>query len=130
MRMSPASLKSLLQTNIAEIKFIRRRPASGQSDSRRMLCTNCRMFLNTFSAREVFHFTPPTQPPRYDDVSKGLVRAYDLIMQGYRSINATSADVVTIIPVYTVKMIDEFWVYFNKNILPLKTQQKTDFMNN
>ncbi len=130
MRMSPAALKSLLQTNVAEIKFARRRPKPDGSDSRRMLCTNCRMFLNTFSAREVFHYTPPTNEPRYNDVSKGLVIAYDLIMQGYRAVNATSADVITVIPVYTEKMIDEFWVYFNKNILPLKTQQKTDFMNN
>lgn len=129
MKMSPASLKSILQTNVAEIKFTRRRPKLGGFDTRRMLCTNCRMFLNTFSAREVFHFTPPTQPPRYDDISKGLVIAFDLIMQQYRAINAMTADVITVLPVYDEKLIQEFWVYFNKNILPLKTKQKVDFMN-
>ena len=127
--MGAASLKSLLQTSVVEVKFVRRRPKPGATDTRRMLCTNCRMFLNTYSAREVFHFTPPINAPRYDDLSKGLVVAYDLFMQSYRAINASTADVVTIIPVYTEKMIDEFWAYFNKNILPLKAPQKTDFMN-
>lgn len=130
MRMSPVSLKSLLQTSIAEVKFVRRRPKPGAFDSRRMLCTNCRIFLDTFAAREVFNFTPPTQPPRYDDIGKGLVVAFDLIMQQYRAINATSADIITVIPVYNEKMINEFWEYFNKNILPLKSTQKRDFMNN
>lgn len=129
MRMSAASLKSLLQTSVAEVKFTRRRSKLGAASTRRMLCTNCRMFLNTYSAREVFHYSPPTQPPRYNDLSKGLVIAFDLFAQQYRAINATSADVVTVIPVYTEKMIDEFWVYFNKNILPLKAPQKTEFMN-
>lgn len=127
--MSPASLKSLLETSVAEVKFIRRRPKPGAADTRRMLCTNCRMFLNTYSAREVFHFTPPSNIPKYNDLSYGLVVAYDLFMQQYRAINASTADVITVIPVYTPSMIDEFWVYFNKNILPLKSPQKNDFMN-
>jgi hypothetical protein len=129
MRMGPASLKSILQTSVVEVKFPRRRPKSGATDTRRMLCTNCRIFLNTYSAREVFNFTPPTNPPRYNDIDKGLVIAFDLFMQQYRAINAIAADVVTVIPVYNQTLISEFWAYFNKNILPLKTPQKTDFMN-
>lgn len=129
MKTSPANLKILLQSNILEIKFVRRRPRPGDLSTRRMLCTNCRPFLNTFAARETFHFTPPTQPPKYNDLSKGLVVAFDLFMQQYRAINATAAEVLTIIPVLTQQQQEEFWKYFNQKILPMRTVEKTTFMN-
>ena len=129
MKTSPAVLKSILDSNIVELKFVRRRSKAGVPSTRRMLCTNSRPFLNSFSAKEVFNWRPPTQSPKYDASSKGLVIAYDLFMQGYRAINAGTAEVITMIPVVDEKTINEFWSYFSNNMTHMSRGSKQGFMN-
>jgi hypothetical protein len=129
MKTSAPVLKSILDSNIAEIKFTRRRPKSGVPSTRRMLCTNSRPFLNSFAAKEVFGWRAPTQPPKYDAMSKGLVVAYDLFMQSYRAINASTAEIITIIPVVNEKTINEFWSYFKQNMATMGSRTKQRFMD-
>jgi len=47
MKASLATIKSLLLNNVAEIKFLRRRPKFGGTATRRMLCTNSLSLLNS-----------------------------------------------------------------------------------
>lgn len=129
MKTSASDLKRILKTNVAEIKFIRRIPKSGASDSRRMLCTNCTTFLNSYAAKSVFNFNPPTSSPRYSDVSKNLVTTFDLFMQQFRNINASTAEIITVIPVASQAQQEAFWNYFNGNVINMNSQQKVSFMN-
>ena len=124
MRVSLPTLRRLLEENVLEIKFVRRRPRVNQSATRRMLCTNCSTLLNTTEGREALKFVPSKQPPKYNPTSRNLVIAWDIFMQDYRTINVESCELISQIPAN-----EEFWEYFGNTLYKMSPAQKMTFMN-
>lgn len=118
------TLAALLESNVVEIKFTRRRVKPGAPPTRRMLCTNSQAILLTENGFKTLNFTPPSEPARFNPAIKNIVTAWDIMMQDFRSISADEVEVITVIPAD-----DEFWPYFNENILPMSAEQKQSFIN-
>lgn len=119
-----SSLKSVLQNNVCEIKFVRRIPKPGRSPFRRMLCTTSPAVLNTVNGRITLNYRPSSKPLKYDPNQKNLAIVWDIFMQDYRCVNANSCDLITSIPAG-----DAFWTYFRKNLMKLTTAQKISYMD-
>lgn len=124
MLVSLTSLKSVLQNNVCEIKFARRRLKPGRSNTRRMLCTNAQSVLNSVNGRVTLNYRPTTRPPTFNPNQKNLVIAWDIFMQNYRCINCNSCDLITSIPAGPA-----FWDYFRNNLMKLTPAQKIAFMD-
>lgn len=124
MLVSIASLRSVLQNNVCEIKFARRRPAPGKSAFRRMLCTNAGAVLNSVNGRVTLNYRPTTRPPAFNPAQKNLVIVWDVFIQNYRCVNCDSCDLITSIPAGPA-----FWDYFRKNLMKLTPAQKLAFMS-
>ena len=124
MRVSLGNLASVLQENVAEVKFTRRRVKAGSPATRRMLCTNSFSLLNSADGRVALNFKPPTNYPKYNPQAKNLVVTWDIIMQGFRTISVETCDLISVIPAN-----DEFWTYFNEKLAPLSQSEKINFMN-
>ena len=123
--MSPGQLNGLLQTNVLDIRFLRRRPRTGVPSTRRMLCTLDESILNSVNGRTVLNYNPPsTSGLPYDVYGKGLCMVWDILMQNFRMVSSES---VSVINKYTGD--DTFWDYFNQNIVSLSSDQKLAFMN-
>ncbi len=118
------TLSSLLNENVLEIKFTRRRPKPDKPPTRRMLCTNNQNILLSENGLSILNYHPAGRTPRYNTTLHNLVVAWDIMQQDYRAISADNCDVVTTLPAD-----DTFWEYFNTNILPLTEAQKFAFMN-
>ena len=124
MRVALPTLRRLLEENVLEIKFVRRRQRLNQSATRRMLCTNCSTLLNTPEGREALRFVPSKQSPKYNPTSRNLVIAWDIFMQGYRTINVEACELISQIPAN-----DEFWKYFSETLYKMSPEQKMTFMS-
>ena len=127
MRVSQGQLLALLESNVLELRFYRRHPKAGWSDTRRMLVTNDKQILNSAPGKLALHFKPPTHAPAYNWRVKNLACAWDLFWQDYRMIPAESCDVVTIMP---TKPPEQFWGYFNLYLQAMSPGDKIQFMNN
>lgn len=125
MRVSQGQLLALLENNVLELRFYRRRPKSGWSATRRMLVTNDYALLNSAPGKLALHFKPPTHAPAYDWRAKNLACGFCLFWQEYRMIPVESCDVVTIMP---TKPPDTFWNYFNIYLQSLSPTAKIEFM--
>lgn len=123
MIVSLASLKSVLQNNVCEIKFNRRRLKPGKSSTRRMLCTNALPLLNSVDGRITLNYKPATNVLKFNPTQKNLVIVWDVFMQDYRCVNCDSCDLITSIPAN-----ETFWKYFNENLASLTTAQKVAYM--
>ena len=110
MRVSQGQLLALLESNVLELRFYRRRSKLGWPPTRRMLVTNDSKLLNSAPGRLALHFKPPTHAPAYDWQSKNLACGFDLMWQEYRMVPVESCDIVTIIP---TSPPEKFWNYFN-----------------
>ncbi len=124
MKVNLATLASVLNENVVEVKFNRRTPKPGSPPTRRMLCTNSYDLLNSGSGRVTLNFKPPTNYPKYNARTKNLIVTWDIIMQGFRTINADSCDMLSVIPIG-----DPFWSYFNDTLAPMTRGEKMRFMN-
>ena len=124
MRISQTALTSVLQANVAEVKFARRNPKPGAPSERRMLCTNSARLLNSDKGRLALRYTPPTSAPKYNPSTKNLIITWDVFMQGYRTINADNCQLISIIP-----DDDSFWDYFTEKLTSMTPSQKTAFMS-
>jgi len=124
MLISSANLKALLQNNVCEIKFLRKKPKLGFSPYRRMVCTNANKLLFSPDGRITLNYSPPAGPPRFNQMQKNTVVAWDVLMQDYRAIGCESCDLIATIPAS-----EEFWNYFRETLLPMTAGQKTQFMN-
>lgn len=124
MRVARPTLQSLLNNNVVEIKFSRRRPKPGSPLTRRMLATNSQYLLVSENGFKTLNYTPATQPKTFNSELHNIVTAWDLLLQDYRSISADDVELITVIPAD-----DEFWQYFNDNILPMTAEQKLTFIN-
>ena len=124
MKVGLGQLWNLLQSNVAEVKFTRRKPKEGASPHRRMLCTNSRALLDSNDGKLTLNFLPPTHYPQYDPKTKNLIITWDIFMQGFRTINVDQCDLISLIPA------DEpFWDYFRDNLASMRQNDKINFMN-
>jgi hypothetical protein len=124
MRVSLSALESVLQNNVAEIRFTRRTPKPGKPPHRRMLCTNSGVLLNSREGLSVLGYTPPTQAPEYNPSTKNLIITWDVFMQSYRTVNCDYCELISIIPANYM-----FWDYFTEKVMKMSPAQKTAFMS-
>jgi len=123
MKVSRATLKNLLLSNVVEIKFMRKRPRPGAPLTRRMLCTNSLALLNSPEGRIALNYRRAIYNPKYNPEAKNLIITWDVLMQDYRCINMIACDMINLIPV------KQFWPFFNNKLALMSAQQKLRFMD-
>lgn len=123
MKASVNSLRSLLQENVCEIQFVRRRQRANRPPFRRMLCTLDEKILNSPNGRLSLNFMPSTGILPYNASQRNLLPVWDIFMQGWRMVSLDDCNVIN-----TIKE-DEFWKYFNDTLLPMSPEQKMVFMD-
>jgi hypothetical protein len=124
MKVSVATLRTIVQNNVTEIKFFRRRPKAGYPATRRMLCTTSFTLLNSTEGRLVLNYRPTNRPPKFNPTQRDLLIVWDIFMQDYRCVNMAACNLVATIPANK-----EFWKYFTQKLARLTPQQKIAFMN-
>ena len=124
MKVALPTLKALLEKNVLEIKFTRRRTKPGAPATRRMLCTNSAEILKTVPSRDSLNFRATYTPPKYNPSTKNLILAWDIFKQDYRMINCDNVALISQIPAN-----QEFWEYFNNTLRTMTPEQKTTFFN-
>lgn len=127
MKIGASTLSVLLENNVLEIKFKRRRAKPGSPTTRRMLCTNCAILLNSEAGRTTLNYKPGAGALKFSPASKNLVIAWDIFKQDYRAISADNCELISQMPVSGDGV--EFWEYFNNTIYPMTPQQKLAFFN-
>jgi hypothetical protein len=118
------TLESLLLRNVIDLRFVRRTPSPGRPSTRRMLCTKSYDLLGSTNGRIVLNYRPPKNPKQINESKENACVVWDILMQNYRVVSADEIDVIKTIPA-----TDEFWSYFNKEILPLTASQKMAYMD-
>jgi len=124
MKVTLGTLKNLLENNVCEIKFQRRRPVAGEPLSRRMLCTNSVAVLNSVNGKLLLNYKQPKRMPKFNPNTKNIIITWDIFMQDFRCINLDSCDLIKAIPA-----TDEFWNYFNEKLRHMSVEEKERFMN-
>ena len=124
MQVTLQTLRSVLQENVVEIKFQRRRPKPGASPYRRMLCTNSYELLNSARGRTALNFKPTSSSPKYNPTSKNIVLTWDIFMQDYRAVSMDVCDMVTLLPAN-----DSFWTYYEETLSNMSADEKMTFMS-
>jgi len=127
MRLGRTALWTLLRTNAAELRFLRRIEKPGFNDYRRMLCTNDRNLLLSAPGKRVLNYVVPSNSLKYDPASKNLVVAWDIFMQSYRMINCNDVEVIAVIKTFPDQQ--PFWKYFYERLAHMSAAQKARFMN-
>ena len=128
MALSYNGMSKLLESNVAELFFVRRHKKQGWPMTRRMLCTNSFKLLGSIGGRLALNFRVPTHLPPYDAKEEGLFITWDFFMQDFRAIPLESVSVVMAIPVKTKKEIDLFWEWFEKTLRPMSSDNKKSVM--
>lgn len=127
MKIGASTLRVLLENNVLEVKFKRRKIKPGSPLTRRMLCTNCPILLRSDAGRQTLNYKSVTGTPNYSPVSKNLVIAWDIFKQDYRAISADNCELISQMPVSGDGK--DFWEYFNTTIYPMTPQQKQSFFD-
>lgn len=122
--MSPGTFQNLVQSNVLDIRFVRRRPRASRPSTRRMLCTLSSEVLLSVNGRTVLNYLPPANNLPYSISDKGLVMVWDILMQSFRMVGTESVNILETYP-----PDETFWNYFNQNILTMDSRSKQDFMN-
>jgi hypothetical protein len=123
MKVQYSSLNSDLLNNVCEVRFLKRTSPPGQLEYRRMLCTKNYQLLSSINGKLTLNFREATRQKVINEAVKNVLVVWDILMQDYRIISLDDCDLITKIPA------DEtFWEYFNKNIYPMSTNQKVNFM--
>lgn len=120
------TLQQTLLTNVAEVRFARKRPKAGVAATRRMLCTLDRNILESELGMNILNYKPALRPPKYDPASRGLLCAWDIFVQDWRMINVEGCSVISTVD--TTKP-ETFWKYFQEIILPMSASAKAEFIN-
>ena len=136
---SMSELKGLLQNNVCEIVFVRRRPERARQRPlvRRMLCTNSFTLLTSYNAQYSFDFRLPKSGRRMDEYKHDIVVAWDIMMQDYRNISISTPESPNIKQPssrtcylrQTIPHDDTFWKYYNDVLLKMTPEQKMQFMD-
>lgn len=123
MKVQYSSLNSDLLNNVCEVRFLKRTSPSNRPEYRRMLCTKNYELLSSVNGKLTLNFREATRQKVINEAVKNVLVVWDILMQDYRIISLDDCDLITKIPA------DEtFWEYFNKNIYPMSTNQKVNFM--
>ena len=124
MKLSLGGLEKLCNVNVVELKFTRRLP-KGNSTTRRMFATTDWILLNSKEGLQILNFRIPTSQPAYNARTRGLLPVWDLFMQDFRNIPASSCDVISTVP---TRPPETFWNYFNDILSKMSATQKAAFM--
>ncbi len=123
MKVTLGTLKNLLESNVCEIKFTRRRPVANEPLSRRMLCTNSVPILNSMNGKLLLNYKQPKRSPKFNPSNKNIIITWDVFMQDFRCINLDSCELIKTFPE------DDFWNYFNEKLRFMSPSEKERFMN-
>tara|TARA_R110000751_G_scaffold225468_2_gene327318 strand:+ start:358 stop:630 length:273 start_codon:yes stop_codon:yes gene_type:complete len=88
-----------------------------------MLCTNSGSLLTSVKGRMALNFKPAYKAPKYNPGQKNLIVTWDVFMQGYRTINMDSCQLISVVPAN-----DKFWNYFTEKLSTMTPAQKAGFM--
>lgn len=127
MRIGADTLRVLLENNVVEIKFKRRRPVKGKPATRRMLCTNSDVILKSRGGKRSLKHKSPKGSPKYNPVSKNIVIAWDIFKQDYRAISMDNCVLVSQMPVSGDGR--DFWEYYNNTLWPMTPGEKQSFFD-
>ena len=127
MKIGATTLRVLLENNVLEIKFRRRKSKPGSPDTRRMLCTNSPVILQSDAGKETLNFESGNNRIKFNPASKNLVLAWDIFKQDYRFISADNVELVSQMPVTGDGR--DFWEYFNETIYPMTPGEKDNFFD-
>jgi len=118
--------KSLIQNNVCEIVFVRRRPerAPNRPEVRRMLCTHSFNLLTSYNSKISLNFRLPKTARRLDEVKHNIVVVWDIFMQDYRNVSMDTCYIRQQVP-----DDDTFWKYYNDVLLNMTADQKMNFMD-
>ncbi len=121
-----SELSTLLQHNVCEIVFVRRRPerAPDRPEIRRMLCSNSLALLTSQNGKISLNFRFPKTPRRIDESKHNIVVVWDIFMQDYRNVSMDTCYLRQTIP-----DDDTFWKYYNDALLNMSPAQKQNFMD-
>ncbi len=123
MKINLSSLKNVVLRNVADVRFVRKRPKPGAASTRRMLCTNSYSLLNSMDGKVTLNYRAPRKGKTVNEEKNNILIVWDVLMQDYRCINTAQCDLVTTIPE------PEFWNYFTQYIQPLTPEEKVGYMN-
>jgi hypothetical protein len=126
MGLSSSSLRQLLESNVVELKFTRKKIVPGRTPTRRMLASLNQTILDSNLGRTIFNFKAPTSQPAYNADSHDLVVVFDMFMQQWRAIPANTTEIIRVIP---SDPAEDFWTYFNDVLSKMSGDQKAAFMN-
>tara|TARA_Y100000310_G_scaffold341349_1_gene440204 strand:- start:89 stop:475 length:387 start_codon:yes stop_codon:yes gene_type:complete len=127
MKVGRETLVLLLETNVIELKFQRRRPKKGGSPTRRMLCTNSPIILESEAGRKTLHYRRGVKPQPWPASPKNLVVTWDILKQDYRCISMDNCEIITQMAVSGDG--SDFWKYFNDTIYKMTGGEKETFFN-
>lgn len=121
-----SELSALLQHNVCEIVFVRRRPerAPERPEIRRMLCSNSLSLLTSQNGKTSLNFRFPKTPRRINEAKHNIVVVWDIFMQDYRNVSMDTCYLRQTIP-----DDDTFWKYYNDALLNMSPAQKMNFMD-
>lgn len=126
MNLSSSGLKTLLQSNVVELKFIRRIPKQNKPSTRRMIASLNTEILDSDLGRSIFNFRPPTNPAAYSANAYNLLVVFDIFMQDWRSIPVDKTEVIRVLP---SDPVSDFWEYFFVSLAKMSASQKAVFMD-
>lgn len=131
-RLSRDGLKTLLQTHVVELSFVRRHEKFGVRGQnphvRRMLCTLDGNLLQSLPGRFTLNYQIPINPPAYNPIEKNVVFCWDILWQDWRAIPVEYVIVITAIPVHTQKDQEKFWTLFEGFFAKMSAADKLRFM--
>lgn len=127
MKVGASTLRVLLENNVVEVKFKRRNPKSGSPPTRRMLCTNSPVILQSDAGRKTLNYTGKSGNLKFNPTAKNLVIAWDIFKQDYRCISADNCELISQMPVTGDGR--DFWEYFNNTIYPMSPGEKDTFFD-
>lgn len=123
-RVGREGLKSLLQNNVCEIRFVRRHPKTGHNSTRQMVATNCMEILESPSGKISLNYRHPKGPRKINHDEYNLVLVWDILMQDYRCVSMENCIVLNTVPK------DKFWYFFNNVLYPMSKSDKLSYMDN
>jgi hypothetical protein len=138
---SQRELSSLLNDNVCEIIFVRRRPERApvppRYEIRRMICTNAGSLLQSEKGFDNLGFRYPKTSRRINGPYHDIVCVWDILMRDYRNVSISTPE-----SPYTglgsSKMtchlrqtipVNAFWRYYENTLLKLSPAQRLAFMD-
>lgn len=123
MKINRESLLTELNSNVCEIRFLRRLPKPNAPSTRRMLCCNNINFLTSVEGRITLNFKQSNSSPRYNTADENTIITWDIFMQQWRTINCDSVELIN------KWNTNQFWNIFNESFANWSPDQKILFMN-